>query len=281
MLEFAADPGTGLYRRGVAGDSFNTAVYLARAGHQVEYLTRLGDGPNSEFILQYLQAENLSAERIMLCAKHEPGLYVIDNDADGERHFSYWRDNSPARAMFDQAIELPNCELFYFTGITLSVSRSGLTQLTELLEKLKDQSCQIVFDPNYRPKLWANRDQAQANYQAVLGYCDTVLPTLEDETALWGVNEVQSCTKMYLDYGASEIVVKGSDLRSHVTTADSQTLSVQAEAVKAVDTTGAGDSFNAGYLAARLSGQAPEAALRAGQALAASVVQHRGAIIPR
>ena len=85
---------------------------------------------------------------------------------------------------------------------------------------------------------------------------------------------------MYMGLGAGEVVVKGSDLVAYAFFGD-HTARRQAETVKAVDTTGAGDSFNAAYLAARLQGVTPDFALAAGQQLAAKVVQHRGALLPR
>jgi 2-dehydro-3-deoxygluconokinase len=280
MVELAAESTTGLYRRGYAGDSFNTAVYLARLGQAVQYLTRLGDDALSDAILVRLREEGIDASLIQQVPGRQPGLYLIDNDESGERHLSYWRDSSPARELFDDPLELGDVQAFYFSGITLAVCRSGLDNLLALLRTLRERGCQVIFDPNYRPRLWRGREQAQLHYRAVLALCDTVLPTLEDEAKLWGTDSVDGCRELYRAFGVKELLIKAPDLTAHGFHAEVAT-AIKAQAVAATDTTGAGDAFNAGYLAARLTGSDMPAAIEAAQALAAAVVQYRGAIIPR
>jgi len=281
MIEMAAEGQPGHYLRGVAGDSFNTAVYLARAGLHVDYLTRLGDDGASQDIVQQMAAEDIGTDLIQRCPDRQPGLYLIDNDASGERYFSYWRDHSPAREMFDQPVELsPLPDFFYFTGITLGISRSGIDHLTAGLKAWREAGCTVIFDPNYRAQLWRDTEQAQGYYRQVLPFCDIVLPTLEDETALWEIDTVEECRAMYRQYPVRELVIKGEKLISHVFCGKEQ-FHKQAQAVTPLDTTGAGDAFNAGYLSVRLRDGSVEDALTAAQSLSATVVQHQGAILPR
>jgi 2-dehydro-3-deoxygluconokinase len=280
MVELAAENNGGLYRRGVAGDSYNTAIYLSRAGLQVSYLTRLGDDALSDDIITHLTAEGIGDRLIKRVANRRPGLYLIDNDPQGERHFHYWRDHAPVRELFTQPLHLPDVDVFYFTGITLAVTRAGLEHVLALLGELRAQGCRIVFDPNYRPALWDDIQQARQHCAAVLPLCDTVLPTLSDDTALWDIRTIEASRAHYQRYGASELVIKGADLVAHAFTAEEH-MEQQAPAVEALDTTGAGDAFNAAYLAARLQGGSLRDALTRAQQLSAAVVQHRGAILPR
>jgi 2-dehydro-3-deoxygluconokinase len=251
MVEMAALGDPGLYRQGVAGDSFNTAVYLARAGLPVHYLTRLGNDALSAAIEDFMRSEDIATDLLTRCPGRQPGLYVINNDPNGERQFSYWREHSPARELFDQPIQLEGFDLFYFTGITLAVTCSGLQNLVSLLRALRD-----------------------------LGLCHILLPTLEDDTALWETPDVAACRDHYRGLGIDELVIKGPDLTAYAY-GDGQEWVKQANPVAAVDTTSAGDAFNAGYLASRLDKGTLAQAITAAQALAAEVVQHRGAITPR
>lgn len=282
MVEMAAHDQDGLYRRGVAGDSYNTAVYLARAGLPVGYLTRLGDDALSEDIVHRITSEGISSQWIERCKGRQPGLYLIDNDTRGERHFHYWREQAPVRELFSRPVHLPGVDVFYFTGITLAVAHAGtgLQNLLALLSDLRQQGCQIVFDPNYRPALWESTQQAQECYRAVLPLCEIVLPTLEDEIKLWGIATIANCHAHYRELGVKELVIKGPALTAHVYAGDEQFVQ-QAKTVPARDTTGAGDAFNAGYLAARLRGGDIKSALDRAQQLSATVVQHIGAITPR
>ena len=279
MVEMAVQD-DGSYRRGVAGDSYNTAVYLARAGLAVNFLTRLGDDPLSDDIVQHLQHEGIGDTLVERDAGRVPGLYLIENDAHGERQFHYWRDSAPARELFARPLQIAQCDVFYFTGITLAVTHTGLAHLVALLSELRAGGCRIVFDPNYRPALWDNANQAREHYAAVLPLCDIALPTLEDDAALWNIHSVDACSAHYQNQGIAEVVIKGPALTTYVYAGDSQLVQA-APAVTALDTTGAGDAFNAGYLAARLPGGDLEAAVGQAQQLAAAVVQHRGAILPR
>ncbi len=280
MVELAAlQSDEKLYRQGFAGDTYNTAVYLARAGLSVDYLTRLGEDSWSAAILAQLAREHIGTDLIVRVPDRHPGLYLIRNDSDGERQFSYWRDHSPARQLFDCPPNFEPPSLFYFSGITLAVCRGGMENLLDILVRLRCNGCRIAFDPNYRPALWQGREQAQQHYRAVLPYCHILLPTLEDEAALWGCDSIDECREFYGDFAPDELVIKAPSLTTHVFTRDGH-WQRQADKVQAVDTTGAGDSFNAGYLAARHYGESIDAAIAAAQTLSASVVMQQGAILP-
>ena len=279
MIEFAP-AGDGAYRRGVAGDTLNTAVYLRRSGVPVRYLSAVGDDVFSAAIIDLLRQERIDHREVAVMPGRQPGLYVIHNDVSGERAFSYWRGQSPAREMFDGPVQVEAADVFYFSGITLAVCRSGIDNLRQLLATLRQQHCKVVFDPNFRPALWDDVEQARQHYREILPLCDTVLPTLDDDVALWGHDSVASCHDFYRGLGVQELVIKTPGLTACGFLQDERH-ERQAAPVEVVDTTGAGDAFAAGYLAARLQGQDMPTAIAAAQSLAARVVRCCGAIIPR
>lgn len=281
MLEMAALGEGGLYQCGIAGDTYNTAVYLARAGLDVSYLTRLGDDAHSDEIVNAMKRDGIDTGAVERVPGRQPGLYLIDNDASGERYFSYWRGEAPVRELFTNAPRLHAPDAFYFTGITLAVTRGHSANFLDLLGQLRDRGTRIAFDPNYRAHLWDGPEQARAMVRAVLPLVDIALPTLEDETALWGIDDVEACAGHFAEHGVQEVVIKGPALNCLVYEGPVLRAQRQAEPVPAIDTTGAGDAFNAGYLALRLPGGSAAQALDNAQQLAARVVQHRGAILPR
>ncbi len=140
MVELARGP-DGRYGQAFGGDTFNTAVYLARAGIPTAYATALGDDPYSDALMALASAEGVNGDLIARVAGRMPGLYLIETDAKGERKFYYWRDTSPARDLFELpdwatvCAALLSARLVYFSGVTLSLySNTGIGRFLAALE---------------------------------------------------------------------------------------------------------------------------------------------------
>ena len=275
----------GRFSRSYGGDTLNTAVYLARLEVAVDYVTALGDDPWSEEMIAGWAAEGIGTEKVARLPGRVPGLYIIQTDARGERRFLYWRDSAPARVLFDgpettDIVEaLPGYDLLYFSGITLSLyGDTGRTRFVEALDRAQAQGCRIAFDTNFRPRGWPDRALAQAAYRIAFERADIVLASTEDLELLFGAAGVQELLSHRV---SAELVLKLATPACRVISADRDE-EIRAEPVAdVVDTTAAGDSFAAAYLAARLSGVEPREAARAGHRLAGAVVRHPGAIIPQ
>ena len=140
---------------GVAGDTFNTAVYLARQDVDVQYVTALGVDQFSDRIRRALTAEHIGTDWIRTIPERIPGLYAISVDDEGERSFDYWRRKSAARKLFEaEGIEevltsISSTGLLYISGITLSIMRDRIYELTALAERVRENGGHVVFDTNY------------------------------------------------------------------------------------------------------------------------------------
>ncbi|MFD1217104.1 sugar kinase [Microbulbifer celer] len=281
--------GKALLAQSYAGDTYNTAVYIARGGVDVSYVTLLGDDPYSEEVLTRLAGEGIDTSAIARLPGRCPGLYMIQNTPDGERYFTYWRGEAPARELFADATRrealaayLQEMDCIYLSGITLAImTPEARAELLTFLEGYRARGGRVAFDSNYRPRLWASADTARAAVAEFLQQTDMALLTFEDEQALWGDKRPGSCVKRNTGFGVSELVIKRG-AEPVLLQFDGELSAIDVPRVSSVvDTTGAGDSFNAGYLAARLQGTSPEASIAAGNRCAARVIGHRGAIIPR
>lgn len=273
---------------GYGGDTFNTAVYAARLGLDVAYATALGDDPYSQGICDLAAGERVDISGVPRLAGRVPGLYVIETDSKGERRFFYWRDSAPARSLFelDEAAGLiariEKAAIVYFSGITLSLyTPAGLDRFADTLARAKAGGASIAFDGNSRPRGWGGDPaRAQAIFRRFLPLVDIMLPTFDDEQALWGDASPQDTLARLAGHGIREIAVKDGTNGAFLTSGAASAHVPVPEAVSPVDTTAAGDSFNAGYLAARRRGRSSEEAALQGHRLAARVISHRGAIIP-
>lgn len=289
----------GLLAQNFGGDTLNTALYLARLGDtsphmadtawQVRYVSALGQDGLSTAMLAAWQAEGVNTDWVQRLDDKNPGLYLIDTADNGERSFTYWRSDAAARYWLErepaEAIlaALGQCELIYLSGISLAIlSPDARQRLTLALASARTQGARLVFDNNYRPRLWGSREEAQAAYGAMLAQTDIALLTQDDEVALWEDPSLEQTISRSQALGVAEIVIKRGAEPCLIVTAQ-QHIEVAATSLDPaliVDTTAAGDSFSAGYLAARLQGCDPADAARAGHRLAACVIQHPGAIIP-
>jgi len=288
MIELSPRP-QGLFALGFGGDTLNTAVYMARLGVAVDYLTALGDDPFSDEMLSAWNGEGVGTGQVRRLPGRLPGLYLIQTDARGERRFSYWRDRAPARDLFD----LPDSDalidairgydLVYLSGISLSLyGAEGRARLAGALDGVRERGGRVAFDSNYRPRNWPDAETAREAMAEMLRRTDIALVSDDDERALWGDDRPSATAQRIRSLGVGEIVVKGAGNPALVLAADTKPVTVAPVRDAApVDTTAAGDSFNAAYLAARLSDAPPVDAARAGHHLAAAVIRHPGAVIPR
>ncbi len=270
---------------GFAGDSLNTSVYLSRLGCDVSYITNLGRDPFSIQMLRRFESEGINCD---LIGQHEtclPGVYAIETDHSGERYFHYWREASAARTLFSgigaSLADLAGFDVIYLSGITLAILPPAVrAALIATATTLKNKGKQVVFDTNYRPRLWLDDATARESFDAMWAATSVALPSYDDEERLYpGLSPLQIVDRI-AGLGPSEVVLKNGARGPMIWYCGKTVQTAMAAAVQVVDTSGAGDSFNAGYLAARLRGETPIKAVAAGHALASLVICHHGAVIP-
>jgi len=285
MVELKQADG-GLFSRGYGGDTLNTAVYLARLGVGADYVTALGDDSLSDEMIAGWAAEGVGTTRVARLSGKLPGLYMIQTDDKGERRFFHWRDSAAARSLMDlpQTPEILNSlagyDVIYLSAITLSLyDGEGRARLFASLKRARENGARFAFDTNFRARGWPDLDVARAVFQEAFAVADIVLASTEDLLPLYpGLTNEALLARI----PGAEVVLKLSEPAS-IVRLEGVPYPIKAKPVEApvVDTTAAGDSFAAAYLAARLVGADPIEAARAGHRLAGVVVCHPGAIIPR
>jgi 2-dehydro-3-deoxygluconokinase len=281
--------GDGRFALASAGDTFNTAIYLARAGINTGFVSALGDDPFSDAIVSLAAAEGIASDLILRAPGRLPGLALVDADGKGGRRTHYWRESAPANELFELpqwsrvAQSLLEARLIYFSGITLSLySNVGLGRFLAAVELARNSGAKIVFDGNFRPGAWrGDLTRARTVFAEALKRVDIALPAYDDEAVLWGDPSPEATIERLQAFGVAEIAVKNGPNSALVAASGTRDSVPVPDVVTPVDPTAAGDGFNAGYLAARLSGSGPIEAAGAAHRLAGQVIRHRGSIVPR
>lgn len=277
--------------QGFAGDTLNTAVYLSRlCNHgevEVQYMTAVGTDPYSTAMLALWRREEIQCDFVKRDPQRIPGLYSISVDAQGERSFHYWRNEAAAKWVFEgegsdtRLAALATFNWIYLSGISVAIlPEESRERLLDSLNQARQQGVKVAFDNNFRPRLWPSVAEACAVYDRFMAECDLAFLTLDDEVAMRPGVTIEQVQQRCASLNIPEVVIKrGSDdcLVSH----HSQQWQVPACKVSSVvDTTAAGDSFSAAYLAARIQELSPEHAAGWGHQLASTVIQYPGALIP-
>lgn len=278
--------------RKFSGDTLNTLTYMARLLDrdmaELFYITALGADADSAAMLAAWEAEGINTRYVRRFRDKLPGSYTISTGPGGERQFDYDRDKSAARDLFrdDFAANLESSlrgfHLLYLSGISFAILSPGYREsLLILLKSLRRTGVTIVYDPNYRSVLWRSAGEARDWANSVYCETDVVLPGFDDEQALFNDDTPEHTCARLAALGITEIIVKNGSSPCTVATGQDIVRFPVTTRGQVVDTTAAGDSFNAGYISARLCGSDIAASVRAGQSLAGMVIQSPGAIIPR
>lgn len=271
---------------GVAGDTLNFAIYLARCCQdldvEVSYLTALGVDQLSDRMIETMQAEGVQAENVARFADKLPGIYAIELDEAGERSFRYWRSQSAAKSMLDVGglsdADIGAFDVLVLSAISLAIlAPEARERLIGLCARMKQAGKVIVFDSNYRPALWQSENEARSVISAMWAATSVGLPSRDDEAKLW---PGEAPDQLFARIDVPEVALKDGPEGPWLWKGEALPKAVFSAADQVVDTTSAGDSFNAGYLSARLKGRSPQQAVEAGHVLACIVIGKKGAIIP-
>lgn len=284
MIEMSAGT-NGQWRMGFAGDTLNTAAHArAHLGSdwRVAYFTALGKDRYSQALRAFIDARGIESDRIVTIDDRRPGLYFIHQE-DGDRQFTYWRDRSAARLLAANATALQTAfadvGMIYFSGITLAIlDAAGRETLFAALKTARTNGARISFDPNIRPVLWSGADEIRQTLQHFASVCDIILPTFGDEAEIFNETSIQATRDRYRAWGAREIVVKNGSEPAFASAEGEEVLVNPKPVPTVVDATGAGDSFNGAYLAARIQGASLQHAVENAHQVAAICIGHHGAL---
>lgn len=285
MVEMAPANGPAQFAMSFAGDTFNTAWYLARLapGWQVDYLTAVGSDTISDAFVSFAAEAGVGTAHMARHADRRMGLYMIEL-TDGERSFHYWRNTSAARTLASDedalAAGLKGADIVFFSGITLAIlTEEEREVLFDAISEAQAGGAVVAFDPNIRERLWSDPEDMRAAIMEAALSSEIVLPSFDEEAHHFGDKDPSATVARYLSAGATSVVVKNGGGDVHYSCGGVAGVFSPEMAATVVDTTAAGDSFNAGFLASLIAGNTPDAAVEAACTTAGHVIQNPGALV--
>lgn len=274
------------YSRGFAGDTYNSAWYLRRllpSDWTVDYFTAVGTDALSTQMLSIMLEAGIGTDRIRRLPDRTVGLYMIEL-SNGERSFTYWRNTSAAKRLAADRTALAEAlagrSLVLFSGITMAILEpEDREPFLEALKTARQRGTIIVFDPNMRARLWPDAETMRKTIMAAAAVADVVLPSFDEDQREFGDADPQATIARYRSIGVGCVVVKNGAGTMHAVDGDEEIVFEPTPVTDVVDTTAAGDSFNAGFLSARLGGADLRASIEQGSRVAGKVVRKRGALV--
>ena len=274
-----------LYNQSFAGDTLNFCNYLDKKKLNAFFLSAIGKSEINQSLLDFVKSKNISTKYIKQINQFEIGLYLIKNKDNGEKQFFYWRDESAAKQYFNNIDflnlykELKNFDYIYFSGITLSIIHiSKLNNFIKLLNLLKSKKIKIVFDFNIRPSRW-NKKNLNIFLDSVLKFVDICFLSGEDMNYWKNKNNIKSYEQIVRKYKLKHSIFRKNAKFTYVFLNKTRYVFKNKLLKKVVDTSGAGDGFNAAYLSNFIVNNDPLLALKAGSSLGSKIVMKKGAIV--
>ena len=274
-----------LYNQSFAGDTLNFCNYLDKKKLNAFFLSAIGKSEINQSLLNFVKSKKISTKYIKQINQFELGLYLIKNKDNGEKQFFYWRDESAAKQYFNNIDflnlykELKNFDYIYFSGITLSIIHiSKLNNFIKLLKLLKSKKIKIVFDFNIRPSRW-NKKNLNIFLDSVLKFVDICFLSGEDMNYWKNKNNIKSYEQIVRKYKLKHSIFRKNAKFTYVFLNKTRYVFRNKLLKKVVDTSGAGDGFNAAYLSNFIVNNDPVLALKAGSSLGSKIVMKKGAIV--
>jgi len=281
----------GEMRQTFGGDTLNTALYLARVARGeigVSYITAMGEDVLSNAMVRRWEDDGIDTSHVLRDEARLPGLYLIELDEAGERSFVYWRGESAARFLLQHkefsGVEaaLSGFDMIYLSGISLAIlPEPDRKRLIAILQQRAAEGAAIAFDANFRARLWPSPAIAAAQFAELMPSLTLMLTSFADEEILWGDASPEAALARLIQTGVKIPVVKLGASGALFREGDRVKTIAPPPVSRVVDTTAAGDAFNAGFIAVWLSGQDVAESCRFGNRVAGAVVQYPGAIIPK
>ncbi|ORX22940.1 2-dehydro-3-deoxygluconokinase [Thermoanaerobacterium sp. PSU-2] len=266
------------FTKALAGAEANVAIGLSRLGHNVKYITKLGNDPFGKYIYNKLLEEKIDVSSVKFTDEYPTGFMLKSKTSKGDPDIFYFRKGSAASHMTPNDIDCDASEInhIHITGITAALSKDTLNTVYKMIQIGKENGIRISFDPNIRKSLWKSEDEMVATLNDIASNCDIVMPGIKEGFILTGSDDVDVIADFYLRRGVDAVIIKIGDRGAYVKTKDESFTVSGYKVEKVVDTVGAGDGFATGVISGLLEGLTLKDAVKRGNAIGAIIIMSPG-----
>lgn len=268
------------FSRHVCGAELNYAVGMARLGHDVSYISKVGGDPFGRSIRAFLKDNGIHTDYVQTDEAHMTGFQMKERVLEGDPAVANIRKYTAFSFMTPddlQGICWDGVTHVHTTGIPLAVSESCRQTVVALMKEARRRGVSVSFDTNLRPMLWPDTETMASVINDAAQYADIVMPGLSEGKILTGLADEKAVAGYYLERGAKLVVIKlGGSSGTYVAGSEGGQYVPSYRVDHVVDTVGAGDGFAVGFTSAWLEGLSMEKAARRGAAVGAMVIQVAG-----
>lgn len=261
------------FTRSLSGAEVNVSIGLSRLGHEVSYMTRLGDDPFGRYIEKKLKEDNIGTEFVTYDPVYRTGIQLKNRVTDGSDPYApYYRKGSAASHITTAEIDMidfSDIDHVHVTGIPPALSKTSRAATYRLMERAKENNVFLTFDPNLRPALWESEEVMIEVINDLASKADIILPGIEECKILAGSEDFNTIADFYKKKGIKTIVIKNGANGAYVCDGDESYTVEGFKVEEVVDTVGAGDGFAVGVISGRLEGLSLKEMVRRGNAIGA------------
>lgn len=257
----------------IGGAESNVAIGLARLGHQSGWVSKLGDDPMGRYVCEVIEGEGVDTTHVKYTDRAPTGMMVKEIDSADDARVYYYRHGSAASTITTEDLPrsyIRQSELFHVTGITPLLSESCQRAVLQAFEVAEDGNTVISFDPNIRDVLWEDATSRQV-LRDCISRSNIVKMNIEEAEILFDTGKPKAAIDRVLQMGADRAAVTLGKHGAAGSDGDSY-LHLESPDMDVVDTVGAGDAFQAGFLSAVLEGSSLKTALHRGNIAGALAV---------
>jgi 2-dehydro-3-deoxygluconokinase len=261
----------GQFEKTIGGAESNVAIGLVRLGHQVSWVSRLGDDEFGLYIRNFIRGEGVDTSHVIFDAKHPTAVFFKERRIAQEPKVYYYRRGSAASYLEPGDVReelIAQAKFLHVTGITPALSPSCRDTVYHAIDMARRHQVTVVFDPNIRLKLWTE-EEAREVLMDIASHCDIVLPGWEEGRILTGESAPERIAERLLLNGASAVVVKLGERGAYYATSRENEYVDGFPVGQIVDPIGAGDGFAAGFLSGLIRGWSYRDAVRLGNRVGA------------